>query len=255
VGGTGSLVLSTLEFGVLWDGERFPDRRVALMLPSLGRTADERDVLIERAWVSLAARGLARGRRAVPELADRLAVLANPVVCVDTWIRSDREVRALAAARGEQAMLAVVDGDTVWLVETRDTALAEAAVSVAGDVPAGLGEAVSVPSDVLAAADTAAGTPGRLAEELTARGAASADARALAAMCEGITTRGQFGAESARPGRPKVRADRVVAFHDTPQGRYLHLTRRGTDGRMWATISPADNLHLAGCVWELLDEV
>jgi hypothetical protein len=251
VSATGSLVLSTLEFGVLWDGEHFPDRHPALALPAVGRDADGQETLVDGAWASLTARGLVRGRRAVPELADRLAVLAHPVVCVDTLIRSGREVRALAAARGEQAMLAVLDRDTVWLVETRDTALAEAAVSVAGDVPAGPGQPVRVPTDVLRAAQTS----GRLAEGLTDRGVPPAEARALAAMCEGITARGRFGAESTRAGRPKVRADRVVALHDTPRGRYLELSRRDPDGRTWTTVGPADNLRLAGCVWELLAEV
>ncbi|GDY32114.1 ESX secretion-associated protein EspG [Gandjariella thermophila] len=250
--GTGSLVLSTLEFGVLWDGERLPDPHAALTLPPLGRTEAERATLTEKAWASLADRGLARGRRAVPELADRLAILAHPEVCVDILVRSDRETSALAAARGEQAMLAVIDGDTVFLVETRDTALAEAAVSVAGDVPAGFGEPVSLPTEIL---DAAAAAPGGFADELAVRGVPGADARVLAAMCEGIATRGRFGAESTRSGRPAVRADRVVAFHDTPRGRYLNLARRDVHGRTWTTIGPADNLRLAGCVWDLLDEV
>ena len=65
----------------------------------------------------------------------------------------------------------------------------------------------------------------------------------------------KFGAERARPGGPPLRADRVVAWHDTPSGRYLHLVKPSSDGRAWSTITPIDNVRLAGCVWELLNEV
>jgi hypothetical protein len=246
-------VLSTVEFDVLWRGERLGPRHVAL---TVSDTEGADDALVEATWQSLEGRGLARGRRAVPELADRLAVLANPHVCVDTWMWSDRESRALAAAAGEDAMLAVVDRESVWLVETRATALAEAAVSVTGEVPAGQGMPVGLPNAVLRAADAASGgAPGRLAGELTDRGISPGEADALAVMCEGMTARGQFGAASAQAGAAPKRAGRVVAFHDTPNGRYLHLVRPAASGELWSTVSPADNYRLAGCVWELLDEV
>jgi hypothetical protein len=47
----------------------------------------------------------------------------------------------------------------------------------------------------------------------------------------------------------------VVAFHDTERGRYLYLTLPSADGRLWATVTPADNRTVATAVWELLDEV
>jgi hypothetical protein len=52
-----------------------------------------------------------------------------------------------------------------------------------------------------------------------------------------------------------VRADRVVAFHDTPRGRYVHLAKPNADGRMWSTVTPADNRRLVTCVQELMAEV
>jgi len=70
-----------------------------------------------------------------------------------------------------------------------------------------------------------------------------------------MTMRGQFGAERRDRGGRMRRASRVVAFHDTVEGRYAYLSRPSTDGRPWSTITPADNHRLAACVWELLDEV
>ena len=46
------------------------------------------------------------------------------------------------------------------------------------------------------------------------------------------------------------RSDRVVAFYDNPQGRYLFLTKPG-----WATITPTDNARLTTAISELFDEL
>ena len=47
----------------------------------------------------------------------------------------------------------------------------------------------------------------------------------------------------------------MIAFHDTPNGRYLHVVKPSADRTQWSTITPADNRVLAMSVRELLDEV
>jgi hypothetical protein len=114
---------------------------------------------------------------------------------------------------------------------------------------------VSVPLDVLREADEKAGGDAKaLILQLENRDVALSEAHALSSMLTGMTVRGQFGAERVTRDQRVRRADRVVAFHDTDQGRYLYLVRPSPDGRVWATITPADNARLANCVWELLDE-
>lgn len=250
-----SIVLSTLEFDVLWECERLPGRHVAIDVPSPGRTYAERDELVADALAGLAERGLASGKRVTPELADWLNLLASPQVSVDGWVWTDHEIKALAAASGGEALLAVVDRAQVWLIPTRETALAEAAVSFTGEMPAGPGRSVSLPTDVLREADSvAAGDPAKLSVELSRLGVSDVDANLLAGMVGGMTTRGQFGAERVRRNQ-RVRADRVVAFHDTSGGRYVYLAKANPDGRSWSTVTPADNTLLARSVWELLDEL
>ncbi|SDC88295.1 EspG family protein [Actinokineospora iranica] len=251
-----SVVLSTLEFDVLWESERLPAKHVALTVPSPGMTHTERAELVAGAFGTLARRGLVEGRRAVPELADWLSLLAHPQVCVDSWVWTDHEIKALAVASGEQGMLAVVDGPEVWLIPARATALAEAAVSVAGEAPAGPGRSVSLPTEVLSAADArSGGTPQNMITELSQNGVPLYDAQILSSMFTGMGARGQFGVERVGRDQRRQRAGRVVAFHDTDAGRYLYLARPSNDGRMWSTVTPADNARLAACVWELLDEV
>lgn len=251
-----SLVLSALEFDVVWESERLPARHVALDVPSPGKTRAERAELVQQTWAALEARGLAKGGRVVSELADQVTLLAHPEVSVDVWVWADRTVKAFAAQSGRLAQLAVVDEGKVWLIPARDTSLAESAVSVAGDMPAGVGRSVSMPNDLMVAADNESkADPKRFITALEAKGVALSDAQAVTAMLAGMTTRGQFGAERRHRDQRVVRADRVVAFHDTPDGRYLDLVRPSTDGRLWCTVTPADNQRLASCVWELLEEI
>jgi hypothetical protein len=251
VSDTGSVVLSTLEFDVLWESERLGARHVALDVPSPGMTHTERAGLVRQAFTGLEQRGLAKGDRAEPELADWLNLLAHPQVSIDSWVWTDHEIRALAVSAGGQGLLAVVEPTEVWLIPARDTALAEAAVSVAGVMPAGRGYSVSVATEVLWAAEARVrGDLQELAGVLRERGMSAGDAKVLASMLSGMGTRGQFGVERRQRDQQPRRADRVVAFHDTQEGRYAYLAKSN-----WSTITPADNVLLAACVWELLEEV
>jgi hypothetical protein len=253
---SGTVVLSTLEFDVLWEREHLPRKHEALSVPSPGKTHTERARLVADALAGLAQRGLSDGQRADPELADLLTLLANPQVSVDTWVWTDHRISSLAVVSGSSALLAAVDGDEVWLIPARDTGLAEAAVSIAGDTPAGPGYSVSVPTDVLTAADKESyGDLREFAAALKRGGVPGPDAKTLSDMVGGMGVRGQFGATRQQRDQRMLRADRVVAFHDTSHGRYVYLAKPTADGRLWSTITPADSRRLALCVRELLDEV
>ncbi|GAA3022082.1 ESX secretion-associated protein EspG [Actinokineospora globicatena] len=250
-----SIVLSALEFDVLWESERLPLRHVAIDVPSPGMTHSERARLVAGAFADLERRGLASRGRAEPEVADRLSLLAHAQVSVDVWVWTDREIKALAVMSGDQAGLAVVDNDQVWLIPARTSALAEAAVSVTGDAPAGPGRSVSLLRDVLIDADRrAGGEPHNLVTPLQRAGLALYEAQSLALMFSGVGARGQFGVERVGRDQRKQRADRVVAFHDTNQGRYVHVAKHSNDGQVWSTVAPADNARLAAAVWDLLDD-
>jgi EspG family len=251
-----AIVLSALEFDVLWEAERLPPTHPALRVPSPGRTHTERGQLVEHAWESLRTRGLARGSRASDDLVDHLNLLAHPKVSIDIWVWTDREIKGLAVSTGRQALLAVVDRDEVWLIHARDTSLPESAVSVAGELAAGVGQSVSVPHEALRAADAdAKGDPKALVTALEDRGVELWQAQEMAGMLVGMTARGQFGVERLGRDGTMHRAGRVIAFHDTDAGRYLVQVGRNSDGRDWATVAPADNHLLARRIWELLEEV
>jgi hypothetical protein len=251
----GSIVLSTLEFEVLWEAERLPPRHVALDVPSPGMTHSERTELIEQAWTSMADRGLARGRQASSELVDMLNLFAHPKVSIDAWVWMDREIRAQAVSIGSQALLGVIDEGEVWLIPARSSSLAEAAVSVAGELGPGVGQSISLPHDTLRAADAdAKGDPKTLVTALEDRHIPLWQAQELSGMLLGQEARGQFGVERTGRDGTSRRADRVIAFYDTDAGRYLFQVNRNRDGRDWATVAPTDNALLVQRVEELIDE-
>ncbi|GAA1195443.1 ESX secretion-associated protein EspG [Prauserella alba] len=251
-----SVVLSTLEFDMLWEAERLPRRHPALDVPSAGVTHRERSDLIEQAWESLAQRRLAKGHQATSDLVDMLNLFVRPAVAIDMWVWTDRQISGLAVSTGSQALMGVVDGDEVWLIPARDSSLPESAVSVAGETAAGIGWSATLPHDVLVDADREAGGDARgLVGALADRGVALSEAQEVAAMLAGQTVRGQFGAQAHGRDGSVRRAPRVVSFFDSDKGRYLLQVAPGGDGRRWATVAPADNTLLAQRVWELLDEM
>ncbi|GAA3557868.1 ESX secretion-associated protein EspG [Amycolatopsis ultiminotia] len=247
-----SLVLSALEFDVLWESLELGRRPATLAVPSPGSTHSERTSLVESAWQSLAQRRLARGGRPSGALLDQLHLLARPHYAVDVWVWAEREIRGRAVSRGSQAVLGVIDHDEVWLIPADEGALAEAAVPVAGDLAAGVGQSISVPHDALVAADSAArGEPKALVTELADRGLDLWEAQELAGMLVGQEARGQFCAERVLRDGTVRRSPQVAAFYDTDAGRYLFQLTEDPGGRAWATVSPADNPVLIGRVREL----
>jgi hypothetical protein len=235
-------------------------RHIVLDVPSPGATHTERAELVAEVWTNLHSRRIAKSDRdrLDAEVAGVLGLLRRPERSIDVRIWADRSIRAQACATGEAGVLAIVDDDLVELTPIRGSALADAAVSVAGDGPPGEGCSVSLPHDLLREASDVAGqhNPQVFLDELRVLGVGFGDATEVVRMADGMGMRGQFGAErtSAQDFRTE-RADRVVAFHDTPSGRYLHVVRPSGDGRLWSTIAPADNARVAAYVQELLAEL
>jgi len=252
---SGDVVLSRLEFDVLWERERLPRRHVAVDVATPGETHTERAELVEQAWQGLADRGLVSRRGASDELLGRLNLLAHADVSIDVWVWAEQEISALAVNQGTQALLAVIDEEQVWLIPAREGGLVEAAVSVIGEVPPGPGRSVTMPHEQLRLADAdGAGDPRALITTLEDRGLGLGDAQELAGMLVGQQARGQFGVQRVSRDRRVHRAGRVVAFYDTDAGRYLTQLGTGSDGRVWATIAPANNDLLVERVRELVAE-
>ncbi|GAA1278004.1 ESX secretion-associated protein EspG [Saccharothrix xinjiangensis] len=238
------VTISALEFDVLWEHLRLETMPLVLKVPSPGKTDAERAELEHRAWTALEQRGLGRPVSLDPTLEDLLHLLNRPQQEVDGRLWLGRSVRVLAAAKGQSAVLAVLDDDRLTLRPASSEGLPREALSVLPPLPAGPGHSVTLPSADLDAAAAAATTPDDLARVLTSRGIRAEDAQTLADMFRDASNRGQFGAAHRDKWGKRVRPDNVVAFFDTPAGRYIQL-RRATPGQQpWSTVSPVDHRRL-----------
>ncbi len=249
------VTISSLEFDILWEHLGLETMPLVLKVPSPGKTRDERRALEDQVWRSLAARGLGSPRALDPTLEDLLHVLNRPQKEIDArmWVH-DRSVRILAAGKGQAGVLAILDSGNLTLRPAEADGLPREALTALPSAPAGEGHSITLPSADLDAAATSATSPEDLEQALRGHGLRSDDAHTLAEMVRDATHRGQFGAAARDKWGKRVRPDRVVAFYDTPKGRYLQM-RRATPGQPpWSTITPVDYRRLHHHLVELLAE-
>jgi hypothetical protein len=243
---TPEYLLSPREFEVLWRTLRLGRMPYPLDVPSEGATEQELKDLQQRTLARLRDRGLADDER----LEDLLRLLDDHEVSVDAVLGLDRTVRALAAASRDQAVLAIIDGDLVGLSAIRPTGLAREIVRVLPDGEPGPGNALSVRADTLQQAaalqeaepEDESEDPWGVADDelddaqaLQRAGLSAQDARQLGELASNRVAGGQFGVTHGRQ-----RADAVINWFDTHQGRYLVVNSGG-----WLSLSPADNDRIA----------
>jgi hypothetical protein len=244
---TPEYLLSPREFEVLWRTLRLGRMPYPLDVPSEGATEQELKALQTRTLDGLRERGLAGDDR----LEDLLRLLDRHDVSVDAVLGLDRTVRALAAACGEQAVLAIIDGDRVGLAEIRPTGLAREIVRVLPEGEPGPGNAMSVRAETVRQAaalreaepdDDESDDPWGAADDelddsqaLQKAGLSAQDARQLGELAANRVAGGQFGVTHGHR-----RADVVINWFDTHQGRYLVVSSDG-----WLSLSPTDNDRIA----------
>ncbi len=220
--------LSGTELEIVWQELGLGRMPYPLVLPATGRTMRDRAVLAGRVREALRRRGLWHDGP-VAALAGPLGVLAAGGIAVDAVGFLGGPLRALAAADGWDGAVAVLRRGAVRVTAIPPGALAESIVDVIGDVPAGVGAALSVPVDELrSGGERAAEVTGRLAER---------------------TAGGQFGATATGRSGRRHRAHTLVTWFDTPRGRYL-LVRDGG----WVSLAPADRARVAHRLAEVVAE-
>jgi len=254
---TEPITLSALEFDVLWEHLRLGALPLVVKVPSPGKTTEERARLEEQAWAALEGRGLGRPVELNPDIEDILSVLAKADREVDARAYAGgTHMRVLAAATGEQAGVAELCDGSVRLRHASATALPAAALAALPALAAGPGRSVTLrTADFEAAARGAAGIREGFHKSLLEQGIRADDASALTEMIKDVGATGNFGAAARDKFGRRRRADRVVSFFDTEDGRYVQIRRPAPDGTQWTTISPADPRNLTHHVDELLAEI
>jgi hypothetical protein len=249
------ITISALEFDVLWEHLRLAEMPLVLTVPSPGRTYTERRQLTAEVWQALEKRGLGRRLEVDARLEHLLRLLESPDQEIDGRFGATRGVRLLVAAKGDDAVFAMLSKRGLMLSEAPVTGLAREALSVLPVVGPGPGESITVRSEDLDAAAANASTPEEFELELCRQNTRLRDATILRGMVTGVRRQGQFGASARTRWGHRRRAPHVVGFFDTDAGRYLQLRAKADDGQTWSTISPADNRLLIQQLTDLLANV
>jgi EspG family len=253
---TEPITLSALEFDVLWEHLRLGQQPLVVKVPSPGRTFEERARLEQQVWADLERRGLGRPVAVNPDIEEMLILLARPDREVDVRAYTGRDVRALAAAVGDSATVAELSEGQIRLRRASATGLAAAALLALTSQPAGPGQSVTLRTeDFESAANAGGGNRDAFHKALLDRSIREDDAQALAEMIKDVSGMGNVGAAARDKLGRRRRAERVVSFFDTEDGRYVQIRRPAPDGTLWTTISPADARKLTHHVEELLDEI
>lgn len=250
------LTVSALEFDVLWEHLGLGEMPVVLSVSSPGGTHRERRDLVEQAWGSLQAKGYGRQVDLDPRLHHMLTVMQRPDAEVDGRLWFERETRLLVAMRAGHAVLATLCDDVITLREAAPTGLPREALGQLPATKAGSGTSVTLPAERFENAATQGSTPDGFEAALRSHGVRSDDARSLREMIGDLEGHGQFGAAARDTWGARHRADHVVGFFDTTNGRYVQI-RRGSPGTQpWNTISPADprrvHQHVDGMYQEVV---
>ncbi len=253
---TDPVTISALEFDVLWEhlGMEYPTMPLVLKVPSPGKTDDERAAIVQGVWTGLEQRGLGRPVSMDPTLERLLQLLQRPDREIDGRLWLDGDVRVLAAATGEEAVLAVLANGSLTLRGADATGLPRYALSMLPAVPAGPGRSITLPTADFEAAAKEATKQEELSPALRSRGIRGDDADALADMIGDMTARGQYGAAARDRWGRRVRTPRVISFFDTAAGRYLQVRREQDGTEPWTTISSADSRRMLQHLTELYEE-
>lgn len=253
---TDPVEISALEFDVLWEHHHGEDQiPLVLKVPSPGKTDDERARIVASVWDGLSRRGLGSPVDPHPGLTYLLDLLRRPDREIDGRLWVGGEVRVLAAATGDAAVLATLSAGRLSLRAADASGLPRFALSPLPVAPAGPGQSITLPTDDFLAAAQEATKQEDLAAALSSRGVRDTDAKALSEMIGDIVNRGQYGTAARDKWGRRVRANRVISFFDTADGRYLQVIRRTENtATPWTTISPANPRRMLQHLTDLHEE-
>ncbi|AOS65983.1 ESX secretion-associated protein EspG [Actinoalloteichus hymeniacidonis] len=246
------IVLDRPELNLLWRHLDLGVRPLTLNTRECGTTLAENAEFDRQSAANLRGRGLLQGDTVLPELAAGLRCLARPRIAVDLrWtMEPGRELRVLAAGDGDSGTRGVLDDERLAIDEIHPGAVVGAIVEVLGEMPVGVGQAVSVPVHVIAQAGAdGRRSDARFEDGLVELGVRSGEARGILAMLGGARLRaGQIGVTGWDRAGQRRRAPWVIDVYDTVQGRYAVHHRDD-----WVTVAPAGTARIAEMIRELLE--
>ncbi len=233
--------ITSLAFDVAWHAARLDDKPPALTVPSPGSTFTERRLLEQQGWEELHRLGLAQHGRLHGDASDALVTLGGASRELYGFFggAEDEPRSVIAASRGDDAVLALLDDGCVTMESVRATNLAEAVLSVLPRLNKAPGPALSAP---LSAAHGDAAEGGSVLQRSDGgTGDAAAGQRMRRALDRPRIGGGQFYSAGRDRWGKRGRNPALVSMVDTVDGRYIAETRPSDRGEPWVILAPADN--------------
>jgi hypothetical protein len=221
----------------LLDTEQVGEPHVVLAPTAVWHPPTERDEVHAQARAEIAALGWYDDRKRLEvEVAVALTMLCRAELEFFGWMTSNQAtVGVLAAGSGRHGLLAVRDGNSVWLRHTGCAVLAETLAGQTADVPAGRGKPVTVSrAEVMGSARSQ-----RITEAAVRVGPASTAVRRVQQLVTLATVGNGELYAAARDGVGRYQVSEPVCYADTHHGRYLTLAT-GQDQVLVAPASRAD---------------
>lgn len=243
-------LFSPLAFDFLWEDAQLGEIPYPLQVRSHGVTEEERRMLRQRAHGELMSRGLLDSYgRLEPRIEEWLGLLARPPVSVDALHIPEFQhppVSVLAGTDGRSAVMAVQDARGIRLGQVPADGVISAVLSVLPACKRGTESSITLPLDeaVRTAPIRVAAGSSEAAKRTSLSDRTTDQRRAYAELSGQPRLRGGQLAANSRDHLGGKQRSRVLGWFDTATGRYLSLSRAGTDGREWVTVSPADQQTL-----------
>ncbi|MQA10895.1 MAG: hypothetical protein GEU98_20530 [Pseudonocardiaceae bacterium] len=214
----------------------------AVWIPDQSRQAVEQRVTEQFIQLGL----LDAQGRLDPELADSLAVLCHPVEERYGWISRDGNTRAvLAGAIGREALLAIRDGDEVWVNQIDPERLEQVLVAQLPEVTKASGNVINVVH-----ADLVAARGGRAGDVKEQR--PSYEIRRLQQIVELPATGGAELYAGYRDSNGRNRhTEQPLRVADTSEGRWENVTTQRQGGDTMITVAPANASDIANRLRQL----
>jgi hypothetical protein len=248
--------VSASAFDILWTDLGFA-RGVPepLSLHSVGGTHEERGEIRRAVYDNLAGRGLFSDGSLDSALEARLDLLATADVYVECEalvdMSADVPLRAVAASRGAQAVLATQPSQTIALSRIGESEVFSAIVALLPELSPGPGYGVSLPVSALGG-----GVEDPVFGDRPASGRSSSHERqlseVLAIQARPVYGAGQFSVR-VRDEQGRLRRAGGVSWFATDVGAYFGTLSPGRGDQEWLNVTPADASRLISRLAAILD--
>ncbi len=251
-------LFSAVELDFLWENANVGELPYPLRGRSHGATVDERAALRQETLRALNQRRLVDDRgRPEPHLEDFFGILAAPDLsldCVQLNNPNTEPLLAVASVLGGEGLLTVQDPRGFHFHPIAPDGLASAIISLLPPGSRGTEKSITLPLDGLVGA-SGADFLQRRQPQVDGSATSDEDRKALSRLQAQPRLRGgQFGANARSRMGGRSRSS-VLSWFDTQSGRYFTQATRGSDGRDWITIAPADPATLRQRLTEMLGKI